>query len=69
MAHKTCIRCVLFGLASRVAITAALARSIEGACGMSRTFSRSKHLNISHERAFGAYAANQEIDVATQHNI
>jgi hypothetical protein len=26
----------------------------------------SKHLNVSYERAFGAYAANQEIDVATQ---
>jgi hypothetical protein len=37
--------------------------------GCPRTFPRSKHLNLSYERAFGAYAANQEIDVATQHNI
>jgi hypothetical protein len=34
-----------------------------------RTFPRSKHLNLSYEQAFGAYAANQEIDVATQHSI
>jgi hypothetical protein len=33
------------------------------------SFPRSKHLNLSYERAFGAYSANQEIDVATQHNI
>jgi hypothetical protein len=37
--------------------------------GCPRTFPRSKHLNLSYERAFGAYAANQEIEVATQHNI
>jgi uncharacterized protein YpiB (UPF0302 family) len=37
--------------------------------GCPRTFPRSKHLNKSYERAFGAYAANQEIDVATQLNI
>jgi hypothetical protein len=37
--------------------------------GCPRTFPRSKHLNLSYERAFGAYTANQEIDVATQHNI
>jgi hypothetical protein len=37
--------------------------------GCPRTFPRSKHLNISYKRAFGAYTANQEIDVATQHNI
>jgi hypothetical protein len=44
-------------------------RSIEGACAMPHSFPRSKHLNLSYERAFGAHAANQEIDVATQHNI
>jgi hypothetical protein len=37
--------------------------------GCPRTIPRSKHLNLSYERAFGAYTANQEIDVATQHNI
>jgi hypothetical protein len=37
--------------------------------GCPRTFPRSKHLNLSYERAFGAYAANQEIDVATQQKI
>jgi hypothetical protein len=37
--------------------------------GCPRTFLRSKHLNLSYKRAFGAYTANQEIDVATQHNI
>ena len=37
--------------------------------GCPRTFPGSKHLNLSYERAFGAYTANQEIDVATQHNI
>jgi hypothetical protein len=37
--------------------------------GYPRTFPRSKHLNLSYERAFGAYSANQEIDVATQYNI
>jgi hypothetical protein len=37
--------------------------------GCPRTLPRSKHLNISYEREFGAYSANQEIDVATQHNI
>jgi hypothetical protein len=37
--------------------------------GCPRTFPRSKHLNLSYERAFGAYSANQEIDVATQRNI
>jgi hypothetical protein len=37
--------------------------------GCPRTFPRSKHLNLSYERAFGAYSANQKIDVATQHNI
>jgi hypothetical protein len=69
MGHKTYGRCVLFGSAINFAYTTALARSIEGAHGMSRTFPRSKHLNLSYERAFGAYAANQEIDVATQQNI
>jgi hypothetical protein len=34
--------------------------------GCPRTVPRSKHLNLSNERAFEAYAANQEIDVATQ---
>jgi len=37
--------------------------------GCPRTFPRSKHLNLSFERAFGAYTANHDIDVATQHNI
>jgi len=37
--------------------------------GCPRTFPRSKHLNLSYELAFGAYTANKEIDVATQHNI
>jgi UDP:flavonoid glycosyltransferase YjiC (YdhE family) len=37
--------------------------------GCPRTFPRSKHLYRSYERAFGAYSANQEIGVATQHNI
>jgi hypothetical protein len=37
--------------------------------GCPRTFPRSKPLNLSFERAFGAYTANQDIDVATQHNI
>jgi hypothetical protein len=37
--------------------------------GCLRTFPRSKHLNLNYEQAFGAYTANQEIDVATQHNI
>jgi hypothetical protein len=37
--------------------------------GYPHTFPRSKHLNLSYERAFGAYAANQEIDVATQQKI
>ena len=37
--------------------------------GCLRTFPRLKQLNLSYERAFGAYTANQEIDVATQHNI
>ena len=37
--------------------------------GCPRPFLRSKHLNLSYERAFGAYTANQEIDVATQQNI
>ena len=37
--------------------------------GCPRNFPRSKHLNLSYERAFGAYTANQEIDVATQHNF
>jgi len=37
--------------------------------GCPRTFQRSKHFNLSYERAFGAYTANQEIDVATQQNI
>jgi hypothetical protein len=39
MAHKTYVRCVLFGSASSFASTAALARSIEGARGMSPYFS------------------------------
>jgi hypothetical protein len=33
------------------------------------SFPRSKNFNLSYERAFGAYSANQEIDVATQHSI
>ena len=37
--------------------------------GCPRTFPRSKHLNLSYERAFGAYAANLEIDVATQNIV
>jgi hypothetical protein len=37
--------------------------------GCPRTFLRSKHLNLSYERAFGKYTANREIDVATPHNI
>jgi hypothetical protein len=37
--------------------------------GCPRTLPRSKHLNISYERALEAYSANQEIDVSTQHNI
>jgi hypothetical protein len=36
--------------------------------GCPRAFPRLKYANLSYERAFGAYAANQEIDVATQHN-
>ena len=35
MAHKTYVRCALFGSASSFASTTAPARSIEGACGMS----------------------------------
>jgi hypothetical protein len=69
MAIKTYAMCVLFGSASSFASTAALARSIEGVCGMPSTFPRSKHLNISYEQAFGAYAANQKMHIATQHNI
>jgi hypothetical protein len=37
--------------------------------GCPRSFQRSKHLNLSYERAFGASVANQEFGVATQHNI
>jgi hypothetical protein len=37
--------------------------------GCPRTFPRSKHLNLSYERAFGASAANQEMHIATQHKI
>jgi len=37
--------------------------------GCPRTLPRSKHLNLNYKRAFGAYTANQEIDVATQQNI
>jgi hypothetical protein len=37
--------------------------------GCLRTFPRSRHINLSYERAFGAYAANQEIGVAAQYNI
>jgi hypothetical protein len=39
--------------------------------GCPRTFPHSKHLNLSYERAFAAYEAYQEIDVATatQQNI
>jgi hypothetical protein len=69
MAHKTYVRCVLFDSANSFDSTAALARSIEGAWGCPRTFPRSKHLKLSYERSFGAYAANKVIDVATQHNI
>jgi hypothetical protein len=36
--------------------------------GCPRAISLSKHLNLSYERAFGAYRFNKEIDVATQHN-
>jgi hypothetical protein len=36
--------------------------------GCPRIFPRSKHLNLSCERVFGAYTVNQEIDVATQRN-
>jgi hypothetical protein len=36
---------------------------------MSRTFPRSKHANLSYERAYGTCAANQEMHIATQHNI
>ena len=32
-------------------------------------FRAKKKLNLSYERAFGAYTASQEIDVVTQHNI
>jgi hypothetical protein len=34
-----------------------------------RAFPRSKYFNLSYERSFGAYAANQEIGVAAQCNI
>jgi hypothetical protein len=38
--------------------------------GYPRTFPRSKHVILrSYERAFGACAANQEMHIATQHNI
>jgi hypothetical protein len=37
--------------------------------GCPRTFPRSKYLNLSYERAFGAYTANREIDIATQRSI
>jgi hypothetical protein len=37
--------------------------------GCPRTFPRSKHLNISYERAFCACAANQEMHIVSQHNI
>jgi hypothetical protein len=37
--------------------------------GCPRTFPRSTYLNLSYERAFGAHAANQEIDVLTQQNL
>jgi hypothetical protein len=37
--------------------------------GCLRTLPRSKQLNLSYERAFGANTANHEIDVATQQNI
>jgi hypothetical protein len=47
-----------------------LYRARKGAhVGCPRTFPRSKHLDISYERAFGAYEANQEIQIATQHHI
>jgi hypothetical protein len=36
---------------------------------MSPYLSALETLNLSYERVFGAYAANQEIDVATQSNI
>ena len=36
---------------------------------MSRTFPRSKHLNLTYERVFGAYAANQEMRIAAQCSI
>ena len=69
MGHKTNGRCVLFGSTNCFASTTSLARSIGARVGCPRTFPRSKHLNLSYERAFGAYSANQEIVVATQHNI
>jgi hypothetical protein len=59
----------MFGSASSFASTAALGRSIEGACGMPRTFPRSKRDNVSYGRAFGACEANQEVHIATQYNI
>jgi hypothetical protein len=37
--------------------------------GCPRAFPRSKHLNLSYERAFGAFTAVQEIDVATHSSI
>jgi hypothetical protein len=78
MDHKTYGRFAQFDSAISFASTNALVRSIEGACGMSPYLSaletpqskpRSKHLYLSYERAFRAYAANQEIDVEAQQNI
>ena len=37
--------------------------------GCPRTFRRSKHANLSYERALGTCVANQEIHIATQHKI
>jgi hypothetical protein len=36
---------------------------------MPRTFPRSKYVNLSYERGFGACAANQEMHIAAQQNI
>jgi hypothetical protein len=69
MGHKADDRYAQFFAPKNFTRSTAIVRSIEGACAMPHSFPRSKHLNISYERAFGAHAANQEIDVATQHNI
>jgi hypothetical protein len=56
-------------LANSFASITALARSIEGACEIPPYLPRSKHVNLSYERAFGACVANQEMHIATQHTI